>query len=183
MSNYLEKERVMYEQLDNRDGYTVFKVRSPKHVKQTSDTFIYFMENWYNDIRNYIKEYQTLVLDKHLLPLYLISYEPSGNLNAKEIHKIFDIAKSLPRASKLIVGRNNPGKPTTPDEKELEIATTIDEISHEYDMTVLNQVLLSADTMYYFKTAGHVKHQDHKRRVEAKRTHISSANTPDFKHL
>jgi len=156
--NQVKKEHSeMFNVLEDHDGFTVFKVNNPRPVKHTSDTFLYFMENWYSDLRNYIKEYQTLVLDNKKIPRYLISYEPSGVFTGKAIEDLFKIAKALPNASNVIVGRNNPGKPITPDETEKLVAIEIDQLGKEYKIPVLNQVMLSPDTMYYFKLDEHHK--------------------------
>lgn len=132
-------------------GFRISPIKDAKAILDPIDAYYLFMQGYDEDIRTWVKEYQTLVLNKDDLPIYKISFETSGNIKKEEIKTLFSILKGLPNISKVVVGRNEPNKPVTPDANELRSANELQIAGQKFGIPVQTQMIISEHSLYTFE--------------------------------
>jgi hypothetical protein len=127
-------------------------------LESTSEVFSIIIENWDEQVMDYVKAYKALVFDEKHRPVRSIYFEPNAPIDHDHIKGLFDLIRNkVAHATSVMICRNNATKPFMPDEQEKRVASSFRAYGEKVHIPVIDQFVVSSMGMYKFQTEDYLE--------------------------
>ena len=125
------------------------KASDRKKISCSRDAYKIFMENWNQDIIEFVEEFKILLMNRSNSVLGILEISKGGiSGTVTDVRVVFQAAIKG-NASRIICAHNHPSGNMNPSESDTRLTQKIKEAGNLMDIQLLDHLIISTDDNYY----------------------------------